>query len=336
METRKLGRQGLTVSALGLGCMGMSDFYAGRDDAESEATLLHALERGITFFDTADAYGPGRNEELVGRVLGPHRQRIVLATKFGLVRDPANPQSRGVNGRPDYVKQACDASLKRLGMDVIDLYYLHRVDPKTPIEDTVGAMAELVKAGKVRFLGLSEVNSETLRRACAVHPITALQSEYSLWSRDPEDGVLQTCRELGVGFVPYSPLGRGFLTGQFKRFEDLPEDDYRRHSPRFQGENFQRNLKLVEHLDRLASQKQCTPAQLALAWVLSRGQDVVPIPGTKRRKYLDDNLGALDVTLTKEDLAAIESIAPPGVAAGERYPTTMQGFLQADTRKETR
>ncbi|MBN9681789.1 MULTISPECIES: aldo/keto reductase [unclassified Corallococcus] len=336
METRKLGRQGLTVSALGLGCMGMSDFYAGRDDAESEATLLHALERGITFFDTADAYGPGRNEELVGRVLGPHRQRIVLATKFGLVRDPANPQSRGVNGRPEYVKQACDASLKRLGMDVIDLYYLHRVDPKTPIEDTVGAMAELVKAGKVRFLGLSEVNSETLRRACAVHPITALQSEYSLWSRDPEDGVLQTCRELGVGFVPYSPLGRGFLTGQFKRFEDLPEDDYRRHSPRFQGENFQRNLKLVEHIDRLAGQKRCTPAQLALAWVLSRGQDVVPIPGTKRRKYLDDNLGALDVKLTQEDLAAIESIAPPGVAAGERYPTTMQGFLQTDTRKETR
>ncbi|NPC73404.1 aldo/keto reductase [Corallococcus exiguus] len=336
METRKLGRQGLTVSALGLGCMGMSEFYAGRDDAESEATLLHALDRGITFFDTADAYGPGRNEELVGRVLGPHRQKIVLATKFGLVRDPANPQSRGVNGRPDYVKQACDASLKRLGMDVIDLYYLHRVDPKTPIEDTVGAMAELVKAGKVRFLGLSEVNSETLRRACAVHPITALQSEYSLWSRDPEDGVLQTCRELGVGFVPYSPLGRGFLTGQFKRFEDLPEDDYRRHSPRFQGENFQRNLKLVEHIDRLASQKQCTPAQLALAWVLSRGEDVVPIPGTKRRKYLDDNLGALDVKLTKEDLAAIESIAPPGVAAGERYPTTMQGLLQTDARKEAR
>ncbi|NNC15673.1 aldo/keto reductase [Corallococcus exiguus] len=336
METRKLGRQGLTVSALGLGCMGMSEFYAGRDDAESEATLLHALDRGITFFDTADAYGPGRNEELVGRVLGPHRQKIILATKFGLVRDPANPQSRGVNGRPDYVKQACDASLKRLGMDVIDLYYLHRVDPKTPIEDTVGAMAELVKAGKVRFLGLSEVNSETLRRACAVHPITALQSEYSLWSRDPEDGVLQTCHELGVGFVPYSPLGRGFLTGQFKRFEDLPEDDYRRHSPRFQGENFQRNLKLVEHIDRLASQKQCTPAQLALAWVLSRGEDVVPIPGTKRRKYLDDNLGALDVKLTQEDLAAIESIAPPGVAAGERYPTAMQGFLQTDARKEAR
>lgn len=336
METRKLGRQGLTVSALGLGCMGMSDFYSGRDDTESEATLLHALDRGITFFDTADAYGPGRNEELVGRVLGPHRAKFVLATKFGLVRDPANPQARGINGRPEYVKQACDASLKRLGMEVIDLYYLHRVDPKTPIEDTVGAMAELVKAGKVRFLGLSEVNEETLRRACAVHPITAVQSEYSLWSREPEDGVLQACHELGVGFVPYSPLGRGFLTGQFKRIEDLPEDDYRRHSPRFQGENFQRNLKLVEHIDRLARQKQCTPAQLALAWVLSRGQDVVPIPGTKRRKYLDDNLGALDVKLTQQDLADIEAIAPPGVAAGERYPAAMQGSLQPNARKEAR
>ncbi|TSC23988.1 aldo/keto reductase [Corallococcus sp. Z5C101001] len=336
METRKLGRQGLTVSALGLGCMGMSDFYSGRDDTESEATLLHALDRGITFFDTADAYGPGRNEKLVGRVLGPHRAKLVLATKFGLVRDPANPQSRGINGRPEYVKQACDASLKRLGMEVIDLYYLHRVDPKTPIEDTVGAMAELVKAGKVRFLGLSEVNVETLRRACAVHPITAVQSEYSLWSREPEDGVLEACRELGVGFVPYSPLGRGFLTGQFKRIEDLPEDDYRRHSPRFQGENFQRNLKLVEHIDRLARQKQCTPAQLALAWVLSRGQDVVPIPGTKRRKYLDDNLGALDVKLTQQDLADIEAIAPPGVAAGDRYPAAMQGSLQPNARKEAR
>ncbi|RKH23057.1 aldo/keto reductase [Corallococcus praedator] len=331
METRKLGRQGLTVSALGLGCMGMSEFYAGRDDAESEATLLHAVDQGITFFDTADAYGPGRNEELVGRVLRPHRAKLILATKFGLVRDPNNPQARGVNGRPEYVKQACEASLQRLGMDVIDLYYLHRVDPKTPIEDTVGAMAELVKAGKVRFLGLSEVNADTLRRAGAVHPITALQSEYSLWSRDPEDGVLQACRELGVGFVPYSPLGRGFLTGQLKRFEDLAEDDYRRHSPRFQGENFQRNLKLVEHIDRLARQKQCTPAQLALAWVLSRGQDVVPIPGTKRRKYLDDNLGALEVKLTPQDLEDIEAIAPPGVAAGERYPASMQGLTQSNT-----
>ncbi|WNG50172.1 aldo/keto reductase [Archangium minus] len=328
METRKLGKQGLIVSAMGLGCMGMSEFYAGRDDAESEATLLHALERGITFFDTADAYGPGRNEELVGRVLRPHRAKVVLATKFGIVRDPNNPQARGVNGRPEYVKQACEASLRRLGMDVIDLYYLHRVDPNTPIEETVGAMAELVKQGKVRYLGLSEVNADTLRRACAVHPITALQSEYSLWSRDPEDGVLQACRELGVGFVPYSPLGRGFLTGQFKRFEDLPQDDYRRHSPRFQGENFQRNLKLVELIEQLARRKQCSPAQLALAWVLAQGDDLVPIPGTKRRTYLDDNLGALAVKLTAQDLAEIEAIAPPGVAAGERYPAAMQQFLQ--------
>jgi aryl-alcohol dehydrogenase-like predicted oxidoreductase len=338
METRKLGKQGLTVSALGLGCMGMSDFYAGRDDAESEATLLHALERGLTFFDTADAYGPGRNEELVGRVLGKHRQRIVLATKFGIVRDPKDPNARAINGRPEYVKQACDASLKRLGMDVIDLYYLHRVDQQTPIEDTVGAMADLVKAGKVRHLGLSEVNPDTLRRACAVHPIAALQSEYSLWSRDPEDGVLQACRELGVGFVPYSPLGRGFLTGQFKRFEDLPEDDYRRNSPRFQGENFQKNLQLVAHIERLAKQKGCTPAQLALAWVLAQGPDVVPIPGTKRRTYLDDNLGALDVKLTAEDLQAIQAIAPRGVASGERYPANMAALTQANTpaRKETR
>ncbi|PTL83894.1 aldo/keto reductase [Vitiosangium sp. GDMCC 1.1324] len=331
METRKLGKQGLTVSAMGLGCMGMSDFYAGRDDAESEATLLHALDRGITFFDTADVYGMGRNEELVGRVLRPHRAKLVLATKFGIVRDPKDPQSRGVNGSPAYVKQSCEASLRRLGVDVIDLYYLHRPDSKTPIEETVGAMAELVKQGKVRYLGLSEVNADTLRRACAVHPIAALQSEYSLWSRDPEDGVLQACRELGVGFVPYSPLGRGFLTGQIKRFEDLEQDDYRRHSPRFQGENFQRNLKLVEHIEQLARRKQCSPAQLALAWVLAQGENLVPIPGTKRRKYLDENLGALDVKLTAQDLADIEAIAPRGVAAGERYPAAMKGLTQANT-----
>ncbi|WP_426756397.1 aldo/keto reductase [Myxococcus sp. Y35] len=336
METRKLGRQGPTVSALGLGCMGMSDFYAGRDDAESEATLLHALERGITFFDTADMYGSGANEELVGRVLKPHRSKIVLATKFGIVRDPADPHKRGINGRPEYVKQACEASLRRLGLDVIDLYYLHRLDSQTPIEDTVGAMAELVREGKVRFLGLSEVDADTLRRASAVHPITALQSEYSLWSREPEDGVLQACRELGVGFVPYSPLGRGFLTGQLKRFEDLAPDDYRRFSPRFQGENFTRNLDLVAHIERLAKEKGCTPAQLALAWVLAQGQDLVPIPGTKRRKYLDENLGALGVTLTAQDLAAINAIAPPGVAAGERYPPAMQSTLPKSSQPGAR
>ncbi|MBJ6760481.1 aldo/keto reductase [Myxococcaceae bacterium JPH2] len=328
METRRLGAQGPVVSKLGLGCMGMSDFYAGRDDAESEATLRRALERGITFFDTADVYGSGRNEELVGRVLRAHRAHVVLATKFGLVLDPNNPRTRGVNGRPEYVRQCCDASLQRLGTDVIDLYYLHRVDPRTPIEDTVGAMADLVKQGKVRHLGLSEVSSDTLRRACAVHPIAALQTEYSLWSREPEDGVLQTCRELGVGFVPYSPLGRGFLTGQFKRVEDFAPDDYRRTSPRFQGENFQRNLALVEHLEHLARQRRCTPAQLALAWVLARGEDLVPIPGTKRRAFLEDNLAALEVRLTRQDLDDLESIAPPGVASGERYPEALLGLVQ--------
>ncbi|MCP3136642.1 aldo/keto reductase [Pyxidicoccus xibeiensis] len=336
MDTRKLGKQGLTVSALGLGCMGMSDFYAGRDDAESEATLLHALARGITFFDTADMYGWGANEELVGRVLKPHRAKVVLATKFGIVRDAKDPTKRGINGRPEYVKQACEASLRRLGVDVIDLYYQHRVDPGTPIEETVGAMARLVEEGKVRFLGLSEVDADGLRRAHRTHPITAVQSEYSLWSRDPEDSVLPACRELGIGFVPYSPLGRGFLTGQIKRFEDLAEDDYRRSSPRFQGENFQRNLKLVEHIERLAKELKCTPAQLALAWVLSRGRELAPIPGTKRRKYLDENLGALDVKLTKEVLETIETVAPPGVAAGERYPASMQSTLPKAPEKRAR
>ncbi|AKF79191.1 aldo/keto reductase [Myxococcus fulvus 124B02] len=327
METRTLGKQGLKVSALGLGCMGMSDFYAGRDDAESEATLLHALDKGITFFDTADMYGSGSNEELVGRVLKPHRAKVVLATKFGIVRDPNNPQARGINGKPEYVQQACEASLRRLGVDVIDLYYLHRLDATTPIEDTVGAMARLVREGKVRHLGLSEVDADTLRRASKVHPITALQSEYSLWSREPEDGVLQACRELGIGFVPYSPLGRGFLTGQLKRFEDLAADDYRRNSPRFQGENFTRNLELVTKVEALAKQKGCSPAQLALAWVLAKGQDLVPIPGTKRRKYLDENLGALAVKLSEKDLKDIDDAAPPGVAAGERYPAAMKSAL---------
>jgi aryl-alcohol dehydrogenase-like predicted oxidoreductase len=327
MKTKQLGRSGLTVSALGLGCMGMSEFYGPRDEAESLATLRHALDRGCTFLDTADMYGPFVNEELIGRAIAGRRAEVVLATKFGIVRDPSDMMVRGISGRPDYVREACEGSLRRLGVEVIDLYYQHRVDPETPIEDTVGAMARLVAEGKVRFLGLSEAGPETLRRACAVHPIAALQSEYSLWSRDPEDGILSACRALGVGFVAYSPLGRGFLTGQLTRFEDLAADDYRRFSPRFQGDNFTRNLALVERIRSLAADKGCTASQLALAWVLAQGDDIVPIPGTKRRAYLDENLAALDVTLSAADRAEIDRIAPLGAAAGTRYPEAMMAFV---------
>ncbi len=319
MEQRRLGKSELTVSALGLGCMGMSEFYAGRDEQESIATIHRALDLSVNFLDTADMYGPFTNEELVGRAIKGRRDEVVLATKFGNMRGE-DKSFLGVNGTPEYVRSACEASLRRLDVDTIDLYYQHRVDPKTPIEDTVGAMARLVEEGKVRFLGLSEAGIETIRRAYKVHPIAALQSEYSLWTRDPEDGILDACRELGIGFVPYSPLGRGFLAGQIKSFDDLAPDDYRRNSPRFQGENFDKNLELVKHIERLASEKGCTSSQLALAWVLAQGEDIVPIPGTKRRKYLEENVAALEVKLTPEDLRRIDEIAPKNVAAGTRYP----------------
>jgi len=336
MQMRTLGPQGPRVSALGLGCMGMSEFYGAHDDAESLATLQHALDRGLTFFDTADAYGPYTNEELLGRALEGRREAAFVATKFGFVRlrdvnfvrEVNSPAARVIDGSPQHVREACEGSLKRLDIDCIDLYYLHRIDQRVPIEETVGAMAELVRAGKVRYLGLSEVAPQTLERAHRVHPITALQSEYSLWTRDPEDGVLETCRRLGVGFVPYSPLGRGFLTGAIRNPDDFAADDYRRMNPRFQGENFQRNLTLVDKVKSLAREKGCTPAQLALAWVLAQGPHIVPIPGTRRVKNLDENLGALEVRLSPAELGSIAAVFPFGAASGPRYAPDMMRLVR--------
>jgi aryl-alcohol dehydrogenase-like predicted oxidoreductase len=327
MQQRRLGRQGPMVSALGLGCMGMSEFYGPADEVESIATIHRALDLGINLLDTADVYGPYTNEQLVGRAIAGRRDQVVLATKFGIVRG-SDPHARGVNGRPEYVRACCDASLKRLGVDHIDLYYQHRVDPKVPIEDTVGALAELVRQGKVRYIGLSEAAPATLRRAHAVHPITALQTEYSLWSRDPEDEILPTCRALGVGFVAYSPLGRGFLTGRFQKFDDLPAGDFRRGSPRFQGANFQKNLDLVRRVEEIAREKRCTSAQLALTWLLARGNDIVPIPGTKQRARLEENAQAVGIALSKSELARIDAVAPIGVAAGARYAETGMRLLE--------